>query len=710
MTLNTPIPTKDLEHILYPQSIAVVGTNKVKGTVPADILLNILRAEYQGIVYPVNPKEKFIASLKTYKYVLDIEDPVDLAVIVYPSSVCHLALEQCGKKGVKSAVIISAGFKETGPAGAERERQILEIARKYNMSLIGPNCLGVINTDPSVSLNASFARAMPEEGNIAFLSQSGALCTAVLDYARGKHIGFSKFVSFGNKADIDEADLLLYLQNDPKTKVILLYLEEISDGERLMRVAENVIRKSGKPVLAIKSGRTSEGASAAASHTGSLAGSDEICNAAFRQAGILRCDDIEEMFNKAIALAYQPLPEGRRIATITNAGGPGVLVTDSAIHNGLSLASFESETTDILKKNLPKTANINNPVDVIGDARADRYSIALEAILNDANVDGVFVILTPQSMTQIEEIAHAICDHTQGKTKPVYTSFMGETDVAAGIDILQRHKIPHYILPESMCSAFASAHRFKTLLESDHAEPARLTDVSSERAHNVLRDAVNAGRHFLFEHEALNILDAYGFPLVQSSVARSADEAVEISKGIGYPVVLKILSEDIIHKYDAGGVLLDLKSPEEVRRSYDTIVSNVRNYKPEARIQGVLVRKMIPEGVEIILGIKRDPAFGAVIAFGLGGLFVEVFRDVNFRIAPLDNNALHSIVFDTKAAAILTGARGRQLYDIPAIQSCIRRLSQLALDCPQIKELDVNPLIVLGEGDGCFVADVRIMV
>jgi acetate---CoA ligase (ADP-forming) len=710
MENDVDVLTKDLEHILYPQSVAIVGTNKVKGTVPCDILLNILQAEYQGIVYPVNPKEKYIASLKTYKYVLDIEDPIDCAVIVYPSSVCHLALEQCGQKGVKSAVIISAGFKEVGPAGAERERIIVEIARKYNMSLIGPNCLGVINTDPAVSLNASFARAMPEEGNIAFLSQSGALCTAVLDYARGKHIGFSKFVSFGNKADIDEVDLLLYLRDDPKTKVILLYLEEISNGERLMRVAQNVIRTSGKPILAIKSGRTTEGASAAASHTGSLAGSDEICNAAFKQAGILRCDDIEEMFNKAIALAYQPLPAGQRIATITNAGGPGVLVTDAAIHNGLSLASFAQPTTEVLRKNLPKTANINNPVDVIGDARADRYSIALDTIMRDENVDGIFIILTPQSMTQIEDIAQAICNHTKNAVKPVYTSFMGETDVAAGIDILQRHKIPHYILPESMCSAFASAYRFKTLFESKPAETVRIAGVSTIKAEKILSDAGSADRQFLFEDEALNILDAYGFPLVGSGTAMSAEEAVAIAERIGYPVVLKILSEDVIHKYDVGGVILNINSSKELHLSYKKILLNAKRYKPDARIRGVLVRKMIPEGVEVLLGIKRDPAFGPVIAFGLGGLFVEVFRDMSFGIAPLHADALRSLISDTKASAILTGARGRKPYDIPAVQSCIGRLSQLAVDCTQIRELDINPLIVLEEGRGCFVADVRIMI
>ena len=458
---------QNIHRIFHPQSIAVLGANKVKGTVPADILINILKADFKGVVYPVNPKENHIASIKTYKYVIDIDDPIDIAVIVYPSSVMHMALEQCGQKGIKAAIIISAGFKEVGGQGIEREEQIKEIAKKHGISFIGPNCLGVVNTDPSVKLDASFARKMPEEGNIAFISQSGALCTAVLDYAQAKHIGFSKFVSIGNKADISEIDLLYYLKDDPKTKVILLYLEEISDGPGLMKAARTVIEETGKPILALKSGRTSAGASAAASHTGSLAGSDEICDAAFKQSGIIRCDDIEEMFNKAIAFTYQPLPKSNRIAIVTNAGGPGVLTTDAAIRYGLELTKFKPETTEILKKSLPKTANINNPVDVIGDARADRYNVAVTSILKDENVDGVFVILTPQSMTEIDSIATEISHLASQFDKPIYTSFMGEADVASGIDILQRNKIPHYILPESMAESFASTYRFKELLEDN---------------------------------------------------------------------------------------------------------------------------------------------------------------------------------------------------------------------------------------------------
>lgn len=701
---------KNLESIFYPESVAVVGANKVPGTVPHDIILNILKTDFQGIVYPVSPRERFIAGAKAYKYIVDIEDPVDLAILVFPASVCHMALEQCGKKGVKAAIIISAGFKEVGESGLEREKQIKEIAEKHNISFIGPNCLGVINTDPRVMLNASFARKMPEEGSIGFLSQSGALCTAVLDYAYAKHIGFSKFVSFGNKADINEIDLLYYLKDDPKTKVILLYLEEISDGPGLMRAARDITEQSGKPILAIKSGRTSEGASAAASHTGSLAGRDEITDAAFRQAGIIRCYTIEEMFNKAIALAYQPLPQNDRIAIITNAGGPGVLTTDAAINQGLQLAKFSDQTTALFQKHLPKTANISNPVDVIGDARADRYNIAVSQAMKDVNVDGTFVILTPQSMTDIETIAREVVKVAEQYDKPLYASFMGEADVAPGIDILQRNKIPHYIIPESMCTAFSTAYQFKQQLRVKRGDPEIFEEVDRKKAHAILNAATVAGRKYLPEAEAIQVLSAYGLPVLESRLATSAKEVMALAKEIGFPLVMKVMSDDIVHKFDVQGVVLDVKSADEASQTYDSIISNVKKHQPDARIQGIMLRKMIPAGEEVILGLKKDPAFGPVIMFGLGGIFVEIFKDISFRIAPVDRYAVRSMIEETKAYSILSGARGKTPRDIEAIKTTIQRLSQLAIECPQISELDINPLIVLEKGKGCFVADAKIMI
>ncbi|MBN2280006.1 MAG: acetate--CoA ligase family protein [Candidatus Marinimicrobia bacterium] len=699
-----------MEKIFYPESVAVVGATKVPGTVPHDIIHNILKADFQGIVYPVSPKEKFIAGAKCYKYIVDIDDPIDLAIIVFPSSVADMALEQCGNKGVKSVIIISAGFREVGGKGIEKEQKILEIADKYDINFIGPNCLGVINTDPKSMLNASFARKMPEEGTIGFLSQSGALCTAVLDYAQAKHIGFSKFISFGNKADINEIDLLRYLKDDPKTKVILMYLEEVSKGRELMDVAREIIKDTGKPILAIKSGRTDEGASAAASHTGSLAGSDLVTDAAFKQAGIIRCNNIEEMFNKAIAMAYQPMPKSNNIAIITNAGGPGVLTTDAAIHEGLELAKFSDQTTAVFKKYLPKTANIKNPVDVIGDARADRYKVALSQALKDVNVDGAFVILTPQSMTDIDTIATEIVNVAEQYDKPLYASFMGEADVASGIDILQRNKIPHYSLPESMCKSFATAYKFENhkLNEIDRTE--LYNDVDKESARKIIDDAIKKGKKILPENEADRVLETYGIPVPERKLVTSAEEAAKVAVDIGFPVVLKIMSEDITHKFDVKGVVIDLHTEKETKDAYESIMHHVTKFRPDAKIDGILVEKMVPKGQEVILGIKRDPAFGPFIMYGLGGIFVEVFKDVSFRVAPIDKNVASEIIEETKSSKMLHGTRGIEPADVDALQNTLIRLGQLAVDCPQIKELDINPLIVLEKGKGCFVADANIML
>ena len=709
MAAPSPERLRSIERIFYPSSIAVVGATKVAGTVPYDIFFNILRDSYQGTLYPVSPNARSICSVRAYKYVVDIPDPVDLAVLVFPAAVCHLALEQCGQKGVKGAIIISAGFREVGPAGVEREEQIRQIAAKHGISFIGPNCLGLINTNPSVHLNASFARRMPAEGSIGFLSQSGALCTAVLDYAQAKNIGFSKFVSFGNKADISEIELMYYLRDDPKTKVILLYLEEVSDGRAFMQAARDVI-KAGKPVLLIKSGRTHEGAAAAASHTGSLAGSDEVTEAAMKQAGVIRCTTIEEMFNIAIAMAYQPLPNGKRIAIITNAGGPGVLTTDAAIARGLELGRFSEATTEMFRKSLPVTANIKNPVDVIGDARADRYRVALSGALDDSNVDGALVILTPQSMTDIQAIAEEVATTTGRHEKPVYASFMGEMDVAPGIQILHRWSIPHYVLPESMCTAYAGALFFKQQVEYVDEEPFRVARPLIDRAQSVLSAAKRRGPGFLMEEEAVGILAAFGLPVLTSQVAANRTEAMRCAERVGFPVVMKVSSKEITHKIDVQGVVLGIRNAREAGEAFEAILSSVQKARPEAPVRGVLVQKMADPGVEVILGIKRDPSFGGVVMFGLGGTFVEIFKDVNFRVAPFGPRAAGELIEGIKAHPILAGARGKARRDIASVHDCVLRLSALAEACPDILELDINPLIVGEEGKGSAVADVRILV
>lgn len=700
---------KVLDSIFRPKSIAVLGVTNTPGTVPHDIFTNLLSGHFNGVVYPVAPRKRHIAGVRAYNYVLDIPDPVDLAVLVFPGRVCELALEQCGQKGIKAAIIISAGFREVGPAGEEREAEVRRIAAQYGMRIVGPNCLGAINTEPNVRLNASFARAMPDAGNIGFLSQSGALCTAVLDYARGKHIGFSKFVSLGNKVDVSEADVLEYMADDPQTSVILMYLESIMDGHRLAEVAHRITcrAQNPKPILVIKGGRTPAGAAAAQSHTGALAASDAVCDAVFRQAGIIRAENIEDMFDTAQVLAHQPLPRGNRIAIVTNAGGPGVMATDAAIERGLSMASFSPETTAKLKKALPPTANIKNPVDVIGDARDDRYAAALEAVIKDGGVDEILVILTPQSMTNITSIGSTVCDIQSrfadaGKT--ITCSFMGAKDVASGIDLLQKHGIPHYILPESACDALKDAVRYSSWLSRSRSRVLEFR-VDRKRASAVM-DKAPAG--YLTEPQALEVLSAYGFPVPEYKVARTADEAVAVADRIGYPVVLRVVSPKIIHKFEDKGVILDLNSAAEVRSAFSAMMDGISKHVSSTDVDGVIVRKMIPAGKEVILGVNHDPTFGHVIMFGLGGVYVEALKDVTFRAVPISERDSEVMIEELRSTVLLKGLRGEQPTDIPAIRDALSRLSQLVVEYPRIAELDINPLIVHPTGQGCDIADVRI--
>jgi acetyltransferase len=696
-----------LQTIFSPRSVAVCGVTPTPGTVPFDIFHNILSSGYRGTVYPVAPGKRSICAVKAYRYVIDIEDDVDQAVIVYPSNVVERALQQCGEKGIKSVIVISAGFREIGEKGIEREKRLIEICRKYGISMIGPNCLGVINTDPEVQLNASFARKMPATGRIGFLSQSGALCTAVLDYAREKQIGFSKFVSFGNKAGVTEIDLFDYLHKDPQTDVILLYLEELRDGRGLIEAARRVTRgDNAKPILAIKSGRTPQGADAASSHTGSLAGEDSVCDAVFREAGIIRVNSIEQLFNSALMYAYQPMPSGDRLAIVTNAGGPGVMATDAAVSVGLSIPRFNEETTAKLKAALPATANVKNPVDVIGDARADRYGAAVEAVLEDPNVDQALVILTPQSMTDIESIAEGVCKLHETAKKPIACSFMGAADVGVGIDLLQNAHIPHYILPEWACEAMADVQKIRQWRQQPIGEPAS-PDVDRAAVQAII-DGASEG--YLSEEQALDVLKAYGLPVPQYRLCKTADEAVAAAEEFGYPAVLRVISPQIIHKSEVHGVALNLANADAVRTTFDDMWRRVSEVMPEAEITGLLVRPMIPEGYEVILGAKRDPSFGPTVMFGLGGIYVELFKDVTFGLAPLDQHTAARMVRQVKACRVLEGARGGVCSDIEGIQECLVRVGQLISDFDRILELDVNPLIAGPVNIGNMVADVRIRI
>lgn len=701
---------KNIEPVMNPRSIAVVGATDRPGSVGLAVFRNILDAGFQGLLYPVNPKAKSVQNVKAYPKLSDIPDEVDVAVIIVPAEIVCSVLEEAGQKQVKGAIVISAGFKEMGKRGAERERQLKETAAKYDIRVIGPNCLGVINNNEKVRLNASFATKMPKPGNIAFISQSGALCTAVLDYAEGKNIGFSKFVSFGNKADVNEIDLLNYLKNDPDTYVILMYLEDIAHGRAFLETAREITWQAHKPILAIKSGRSAEGALAAASHTGSLAGSDSAYDAIFRQSGILRVEGVDELFNCALAFAKQPIPKGNRIAIVTNAGGPGIMATDAAIRHDLKIATFSEETKQKLKQELPPTASIRNPVDVIGDATHERYEAAIRHVLMDENVDGVIVILTPQTMTDVLETAEIIPRVAKNTDKPLLCSFMGIVDVSEGIQHLEANGIPNYAFPEAAARSMAAMAFYGNLLGLDKRQIRRVAADRDTVTEIIERKLSGKQSCYLPEREANEILQCYGFPVLKSILLTDVSDVDKAADEIVFPAAMKICSRDIVHKFDAGGVQLKIKTKEEARKAFQEIMENVKQYNRSAKIDGVIIERMAKRGVEVILGAVRDPKFGPICMFGLGGTFVEAIKDVTFRLAPMWEINAENMIRTIKAGSILKGVRGAWPSDIDAIKDCILRLSQMIIDNPQIAEMDINPLIVYPQGKGCVVADSRILL
>lgn len=690
---------RDLSGMFAPRAIAVIGASAREGTVGFSVFQNLLFNRYSGTIYPVNPKRKSLLGVRCYADVKSIGDPeIDLAMIIIPAKAVPDALRDCGAAGVGNAVIISAGFKEVGGDGARMEGEVKALASELGISLLGPNCLGIINTDPDVSMNASFSRTMPQRGNIGFISQSGALCTAILDYARGNNIGFSKFISFGNKVDVNENDLLSFLADDPHTDVILMYIEDLTDGRRFIDIARETTgeRQPSKPILAIKTGRTAEGAGAAASHTGSLAGTDEVYDAILSQSGVLRVETVEDLFDYAMSFASQPLPQSNRLAIVTNAGGPGIMTTDACVRYGLKLSKLAPDTVARLREKLPTTANFNNPIDVIGDAQHDRYKAALEEVLADPNVDATIVILTPQNMTDIEAIADVVWETSRKFYKPMIASFMGLYDVSKGVSILREHGIPHYAFPESAARSLAAMYRYTQWTHRPRTEERRF-DVDKERVRSIIDGAIGQGRRNLPEIEAIDVLKAYGFPTLRSVLARSAADAVALARDIGYPVVLKIASPDILHKTDIGGIKVGVRGDEEVRQGFDEIVANAGTHRPEADIWGVTVQEMAPTAraaKEVILGATRDPKFGPLLMFGLGGIYTEALKDVAFRLAPIRSLGADRMIESIRAHSILDGVRGEPPSDKAALAECLERLSQLVTDFPQIGELDINPLFV----------------
>jgi len=701
---------KNVEPIMNPRSIAVVGATNRRGSVGLAVFHNILSGGFQGVLYPVNPKAKSIQSVKAYPKMAEIPDEVDLAVIIVPAEVVCSVMEEAGQKQVKGAIVISAGFKEVGGRGVELENCVKEVVKKYDIRLVGPNCLGVINNNENVHMNASFATKMPKAGNIAFISQSGALCTAVLDYAEGRNIGFSKFVSFGNKADVNEIDLLRYLKDDPDTDVILMYLEDITAGRAFLETAREITWQAHKPMLAVKSGRSAEGARAAASHTGSMVGFDSAYDAIFRQSGILRVEGIDELFNQAIAFAKQPIPKGNRIAIVTNAGGPGIMATDAAIRHSLKIANFSEETKRKLKNELPPTASIQNPVDVIGDATHERYEAAIRDILVDENVDGAIVILSPQAMTDILETAEIVPHVLEGIDKPVLCSFMGIVDVSEGIRYLEKHGIPNYAFPEAAVRAMASMAFYGNLLSLERRQVRRVA-ADRDTATVVIKKKLNGkDKYYMSEKEANEILQCYGFPVLKSVLVKDLSQVDEAVEEFVFPVAMKISSPDIVHKFDMGGVRLKIKTKEEAREAFEEIIENAKKFNPSAKVDGVIIERMAKGGVEVILGAVRDPKFGPICMFGLGGTLVEAMKDVTFRLAPMWEISAEIMIQSIKAYRVLTGVRGAPPCDIDGIKDCILRLSQMVAEHSEIAELDINPLIVYPQGQGCVVADSRILL
>lgn len=696
-----------LDAFFNPKSVAVIGASRDADKLGYAVVKNLIDSGYSRdhTVYPINPKAGEILGLKVYPGVLDVPGEIDLAVIVIPYQFVPSALRQCGEKHIPAAVIITAGFREAGHEGVQREREVLEIAQQYHIRVIGPNCLGVIDT--FTPLNASFAAGTPPRGPVNFTSQSGALGTAVLDWAIAGRMGFAKFVSLGNKADVSEIDLFRAWQDDAEANVIMAYIEGVPNGQQFIEAAR--LTSKQKPIVAVKSGVTQAGSRAVSSHTGSLAGSEQAYSAAFKQAGIIRADTMEALFDYSLAFAYQPLLPGDRIAVITNAGGPGILATDAIERAGLQLARFEPATFEALTSYLPDAASAANPVDVLGDAMADRYQFAIDTVSKDPNVDGVLVILTPQAMTNIPGTAGAIADLSDRADIPVLACFMGEARVNEGIAILTKRGVPNYSFPERAVSALGAMRDYRVTKSQPLPQIERF-DVDGQRASQVFDKARSEGRVTIGEAEARDILTAYRFTIPQSRLAATADEAVQIAAEMGYPVVLKIASPDILHKTDVGGVKVGLGSASDVRDAFDLIVYRAQRYVPGAHIWGCLVQQMAPQGLEVLVGMNRDPQFGPLVTFALGGIYVEILKDATFRIAPFSRDEAHQMTSELRARALLEGVRGRPPADRDAIVDALLRIGQLVTDFPEIVELDINPLMVFEQGQGAMALDMRLVL
>ena len=690
-----------------PKSVAIIGASRAAGKIGNVIVKNMISSGYTGPIFPVNPKEQEIEGLACYPAVDKTPMPAELAVLSLPASRTLDAAEQCGVSGVKNLVVITAGFKETGKEGLELERRLVETCRQYEMRMTGPNCVGLIDTHTPI--NASFAAGFPLKGEIAFISQSGAMVLSILDWSYRTGLGFSKFVSLGNKADLTESHFIEDAGQDPNTKVILCYIEDVENGAHFLEAARTASRK--KPVIILKSGTSQAGAQAASSHTGALAGSDLAYETAFRQCGVIRVRSMAELFDLAVAFASQPVPSGDRVAVVTNSGGPGIIAADTIEQKKLQMARFSQETIKQLRGYLPPEANIYNPVDVLGDARADRFRFSLDKTLADPGVDSALVLVCPTAVTEPVETARALVEMRAAyPEKPLLAAYMGGEKLAEGAKVLEEAKIPCFTFPEpavSSISGLTGYARTRELPANEQDLRYKCSNLKSVKA--ILYDVKKDKRLVLLGSEAAEVVEAYGIPAAPTALAASPEEAAKSAGRLGYPVVLKIASPEILHKSDVGGVIIGLDSPVKVRAGFLEIMNNVQRYLPKAAVYGIEVQKMMPKGTELIIGMSKDIQFGPLIAFGLGGIYVNLLKDVSFRLARgLNRREIENMLAETKAYTLLRGYRGEKPADIEAIIGIIGRVARLVTDFPEITEMDINPVFAYNQG-ACAL-DVKITV
>lgn len=710
----------DIAAIFRPRSVAVIGASRKPGSIGAAIFQNLLSRGFTGPVYPVNPHADSVAAVKTYPTIEDVPGDVDLAVIVIPAPFVIDAIEACGRKGVRAAVVITAGFKEVGDEGRKREDSLLASARRHGIRLIGPNCMGVLNTEADVSLDATFAPVWPPAGHVAFSTQSGALGLSILQLASHLHVGISQFASVGNKADVSGNDLLEFWETDPNTHIILLYLESFGTPQRFIESARRITRK--KPIIAVKSGRSAAGARAASSHTGSLAGPDAAVDALCRQSGVIRVNTMEELFDVAMLLAHQPVPAGNRVGVITNAGGPAIMASDALEGQGLVVPDLTPETEAALHAFLPAEASTRNPVDMIASASPEAFERAVELVSADPNVDSVLAIYVPPIVTHPVDIAQAIvrgamaaarrAETTGEKAKPVASCFLGSHGVPEGLRTEAECNIPSYSFPEAAAISLSHAVEYGEWLETTPGEVPTFEDIDPKRASDIIQSALDTttGRAWLTPDRVHELLTVYGIPLVEEGTAKTADEAASIARRLGFPVAVKLVSDSITHKSDVRGVRLNVQDEQSVRDAFAGIESRLRELGRLDDMQGVSVQRMVKQGVEAIVGVTRDSSFGPIVMFGLGGVYVEVLQDVAFRVPPLTDQDARNLVREVRGYPLLEGYRGAAPGDVLAIENTLLRVSQLVRNHPEIAEMDLNPIKVLEPGQGCVAVDARIAV